>query len=298
MQPYLLFTDSAADLPQHYFNEYDIRIIPMDYLFNGQSTTFYTQEPDREKICEELYTAMRGGADVHTSQITPFRYLDSWKPLLEEGHDILYLAFSSGMSSTYDNAVMAASQLQEDYPGRKLLVVDSLSATSGQGILTVAAAMNRAAGMSIEENAEWIRTHAPFLCHRFTVGDLDYLHKGGRISAAVALIGGMLNIKPLLIIDDEGKLEVTSKVRGVNSAMKTLVRTYKEEMGVEDVPKLVFIGHTALPDKAEALAEMVRAVAGPDTVVETICETPIIGIHTGPEFFSVCGWGFHRKPEK
>ena len=298
MEPYLLFTDAAADIPQHYYDEYDIRIIQMDYLFNGDPRTFLTDQPDRERVCDSLYEAMRTGADVKTSQITPYRYIESWTPLLEEGHDILYLSFSSGLSATYANAQMAVSQLEDKYPGRTIIAVDTLSATAGLGVLTVAAAMNRAKGMTIKENADWLVKYSPFLCHRFSVGDLDYLHRGGRVSAAVALIGGMLNIKPLMVIDDEGKLQVTAKVRGVNSAMKSLTRSYKKEMGVPDVPRLVFISHSSVYDKAEELAEMVRKAAGPETTVETICETPIIGIHTGPEFFSVCGFGFHRLEAK
>lgn len=298
MDSYLLFTDSAADIPQHYYDEFDIRIIPMDYLFNGESRTFHTEAPDREHVCDEVYQAMREGADVHTSQITPYRYIESWTPLLEEGHDILCLSFSSGLSATYENARMAVNQLKESFPERTITVVDTKAATAGLGVMTIAAAMNRRDGMTLEENADWLNKNVPFLCHRFSVGDLDYLHKGGRVSAAVALIGGMLNIKPIMIIDDIGKLQVTAKVRGVNAAMKALTRSYKNEAGVEGVPKFVFISHSSLYEKAEELAEMVRKAAGPDTVVETICETPIIGIHTGPEFFSVCGFGHHRMEKK
>ncbi|MCI6174893.1 MAG: DegV family protein [Clostridiales bacterium] len=297
MSTYLLYTDSAADIPSHYYQEYDIRIVAMDYMVDGESCTFLTEDPDHDPICDRLYKKMRSGADVHTSQITPYRYIETWTPELKAGHDILYLSFSSGMSATYQNALNAASQLADEFPDRRIAVVDSLAATAGQGVITVCAAMNRQNGMTLDENAAWLKEKIPYLCHRFTVGDLDYLHKGGRVSAAVALIGGMLNIKPLLIIDEDGKLQMTGKARGVNSALKALTHSYQHEMHAPGVPDLVFISHTSKYEKAEELARMIRE-ADPDATVETVCETPIIGVHTGPEFFSVCGFGRHRTESK
>ena len=295
MDSYLIYTDSAADIPQSVFAEYDIRIIPMDYMLDGESVTFYTNSPDHDAECDRVFEALRRGAEVHTSQITPYRYIENWTPLLKEGHDILYLCFSSGMSATYENAVSAVRMLKEDFPDRKIIVVDSLAATAGQGLYTHVAAINRGKGMSIEENAQWLNDHRKNLCHRFTVGDLDYLHKGGRVSAAVALVGGMLNIKPLLIIDDEGKLQVVAKARGENSALKNLVRALQRQWGVEDVPELIYIGHSSLYEKVEDLKNMVRMALGDKIRIEVICETPIIGVHTGPEFFSLIHFGKQRK---
>ena len=295
MNAYLIYTDSAADIPQEIYAKYDIRIIPMDYVVNEKLMTFYTERADHDQICDSLYRAQREGADVHTSQITPFRYTEIWTKELEEGQDILYLSFSSGMSATWQNAVMAAEELKENYPDRTIRVIDSLSATGGQGVLTYTAAINREKGMSLEENAAWLEANAKYMCHRFTVGDLDYLHKGGRISGAAALVGGLLNIKPVLIIDDEGKLEVVSKCRGKHAALKMMVKSYQTEQGVPDVPKHVFITHSGLYEEAEKLKEMVEAVAEAQTQVYTICQTPIIGSHTGPDFLSVCGFGYHRK---
>ena len=297
MDEYLIYTDSAADIPAHVYDQYDIRIVPMDYILNGKEITFDTKAPNRDQMCDELFAAQRAGADVHTSQITPFRYVETWRKDLEEGHDILYLSFSSGLSATWDNAVAASRELANDYPDRKIRVVDTLSATAGLGVLVYASCLNRAQGMSLEENAAWLEEHSIQMCHRFTVGDLDYLHKGGRVSAAVALIGGMLNIKPVMVIDDIGKLQVTSKCRGQNAAWKTLIREYIKERGVPGVPDVVYIGHSSLYEEAEKLKHLLQEAAGPDTIIETICETPIIGVHTGPEFFAVCGFGFHRKDD-
>lgn len=295
MNSYLIYTDSAADLPQYAYDEYDIRIVPMDYMLNGESVTFHTEYSTHDEESRRLYAAQRSGADVHTSQIAPFLYTEAWDQALSEGNDILYLALSSGLSATYTNALTAAEELKEKYPGRKISVIDSLAATGGQGLLTYTAAMNRAAGMSIEENTDWLIRHIPYLCHRFVVGDLNYLHKGGRVSASVAIIGGMLNIKPLLIIDDEGKLPVVGKARGMKAALKSLAKSYAGERGVSDVPDLVYITHTGLDQQAEEFAEMIRAAADPGTKVEVITLSPIIGVHIGPEFFAVCGWGKHRK---
>lgn len=297
MDDYLIYTDSAADLPAHVYETYDIRIIPMDYLLNGKTVTFDTKSPDRNQYCDELFEAQRQGADVHTSQITPFRFVQAWSEGLAEGKDILFLSFSSGLSATWENAVNASNQLKEDYPDRKVCVIDTLSATAGLGVLVTAACLNREKGMTLEENAAWLEKNSKYMCHRFTVGDLDYLHKGGRVSAAVALIGGMLNIKPILIIDDEGKLQVTAKTRGHNAAWKNMIRSYLNQRGVPDVPNIIYIAHSGLYEEAEKLKKLVQEAAGPDAIVETVCESPIIGVHTGPDFFAVCGFGFHRKEE-
>jgi DegV family protein with EDD domain len=295
MENYLIYTDSAADLPAHIYQEYDLRIIPMEYVINGETHTFYTNSPDHDKICDELFAAQKNNADVHTSQITPFNYIEAWTDVLKEGNDILYLCFSSGMSATYDNAVSASYQLLEEFPDRKLVVVDSLSATQGQGVLATAALMNRAKGMTIEENAAWLKEKIPYMCHRFMVGDLNYLHKGGRVSKTSAVVGSMLNIKPILIIGDDGKLEVVAKVRGEKVAIKRLINGYVNQMGVPDVPKIIYVGHTSRYEEAEEIKKQLEAVVEPGTVIETTNLSPIIGSHVGPSFFSVCGWGFKRK---
>jgi len=299
MEKYLIITDSAVDMPQHYYNDYeDIKVIPMDYTLNGKSYTCRNELPDHDERCDELFAALRAGGDIHTSQITPFNFSEFWRPYLEEGRDILYISFSSGLSSTCGNAEMAAEELREEFPDRKLYVIDSLSATQGQGVFIIAALKNRAAGMTIEENAAWLKEKAIFVCHRFMVGDLNYLHKGGRVSSAVAIIGSALKIKPILIINDEGKLDVVAKARGEKLAIKKLVDGYAKEQGVPDVPKHVIIGHTSLYEQAEEIKKMIEDVAEEGTIVETANLGPIIGAHIGPSFFSICGWGFHRAESK
>ena len=295
MNNYLIYTDSAADLPVSAYEEYDIRIIPMTYLLDGESITFYTNSDTREATCTALYERLRKGADVHTSQITPYTYIDIWEKELQSGSDILYLAFSSGMSATYENALQAAEMLLEKYPDRRIEVVDSLAGTAGQGLLTYTAAMRRAGGSSLDDNAAWLKENAVHMCHFFTVGDLDFLHRGGRVSAAVALIGGMLNVKPLLIIADDGKLEVISKSRGQNAALKALVQNMVKRFGSPDYPDIIYMVHSGMGEKADQLRDMVRAAVGEKTRIECLTETPILGVHTGPEFFALCFFGSQRK---
>ena len=295
MDQYLIYTDSSADLPAHIYQEYDLRIIPMEYVVNGEVFTCHTESPDHDKHCDALFAAQKKGAEVHTSQISPYSYIDAWKPMLEQGHDILYLCMSSGLTATFDNVQVAAAQLREEFPDRKLILVDTLSATQGQGVLATVALMNREKGMTIEENAAWLEEKKKYMCHRFMVGDLNYLHKGGRVSGAVAAVGTMLNIKPILIINDEGKLDMVAKARGEKSAIKMLVDGYRKEQGVPDVPKIVYIGHTSLYEKVKTVKKMVEEVAEPGTIVECINLGPVIGSHIGPSFYSICGWGFHRR---
>ena len=294
MDQYLIYTDSSADLPSHIYREYDLRIISMEYVVNGETFVCHTDAADHDAWCDKLFEAQRNGADVHTSQITPFHYIEAWTPELAAGHDILYLCMSSGLTATFDNVQVAAAQLRDEFPERRLILVDSLSATQGQGILTTAALMNREKGMTIEENAAWLTEKRKYMCHRFVVGDLNYLHKGGRVSKAAAVVGTMLNVKPLLIINDEGKLDVVAKVRGEKIAVKKLVNAYKKEQGVPDVPKLIYVGHTSRYEEVKEVVRMVQEVAEEGTIVEPVNLGPIIGAHIGPSFFSICGWGFHR----
>ena len=297
MDQYRLFTDSAVDMPHELYKKYDIHIVPMDYVLNGKEMVYFTDSPDHDKIADELFAAQKGEADVHTSQITPYRFEEYWRPELEAGNDILHITFSSGLSATADNAFAAAEQLREEFPDRKLLVVDSMAATSGQGVFVQTAAMNREKGMSIEENATWLKDHVKYLCHRFVVGDLNYLHKGGRVSKATAIVGSMLNIKPILIIDDEGKIPVIDKVRGRNKAWKDLIDTYvkKREGLPEDMPRLVYITHSSQYEDAEKLKELALKYVEEGTEIVTVTQGPIIGVHTGPDFFSFCGWGIRRN---
>ena len=296
MASYLVYGDSAADMPAHYYQEYDIRIIPMEYMLNGVQNLFYTSDPEHDEICKKLYEAEKIGADVSTTQITPYNYIEHWTPELEAGNDILYVCFSSGMSATYDNVLMAIEQLKEDFPERKIEAVDSLSGTAGQGLMTLMAAVNKEEkGMTLEENAAWLRNAAKYICHRFIVGDLNYLHKGGRVSKTAAVVGTMLNVRPGIIIGEDGALDVVSKTRGTKAAINKIVDASKRQWGVEGLPEIIFCNYCANTDEVPYFKEKLEEAFGPEVRIEFVALGPILAVHVGPSILSVCTWGKVKK---
>jgi len=294
MDNYVIFTDAAADITAQLCEEHGIRSVPMDYLLSGETGTFRAESPEREALCTRFYRALRGGADISTSQITPFVYESTFSPVLEAGQDILYCCFSSGMSSTWQNVQAEVANLTEQYPGRTIRCVDTISASGGEGVFALQAALNKEAGMPLEENARWLEARAHQVCHWFTVGDLDFLKRGGRVSPTLAFLGGKLQIKPILIIDDDGRLRVTQKARGQKAALQNLTASYKANLNFGDAAHVVFIGHSDAPEACSQLEEMLREVSPADTQILQIPLTPIIGAHTGPDMLFVCHYGTHR----
>lgn len=294
MDNYVIFTDAGADITAQLCAEHTIHGVPMDFLLNGQTGTFRPESADRETLCADFYDALRAGADVSTSQITPFTYESVFTPVLEAGQNILYCCFSSGMSSTWQNVQSVVTMLGEQYPDRKIRCVDSFSASGGEGVFALQAALNREAGMSLEENAAWLESRALQVCHWFTVGDLDFLKRGGRISPTLAFLGGKLQIKPILVIDDQGRLQVTEKARGQKASMQNLIRSYAAALDFGDAAHVVFVGHAGAPEAGAQLAEMVRQASPEGTEVLLIPLSPIIGAHTGPDMLFVCHFGSHR----
>jgi len=295
MDNYVIFTDAGADITAEICSQYDIHGIPMDYLLAGQAGTFRPEDPGRETLCARFYDMLRSGADISTSQITPYAFEAAFTPVLEEGRDILYCCFSSGMSATWQNVQSTVAALSERYPERTLRCVDSLSASGGQGLITLQAALNREKGMSLSENADWLQSSAVHFCHWFTVSDLDFLKRGGRISPTLAFLGGKLQIKPTMIIGNDGKLKVIGKARGQKAAMQSLTRSYSESFGFGDAAHIVFVGHAGVPEAGAQLLEMVREVSPADTQFQLISLSPIIGAHTGPDMLVVAHFGTHRE---
>lgn len=294
MDQYAIFTDAGADLSDELCAAHQILGIPMEYLLNGQSCYFRPEQAGREALCGTFYDALRAGGSISTSQITPFTYESAFVPVLEAGQDILYCCFSSGMSSTWQNLQGVASSLRERFPERTIRCVDSLSASGGQGLLTLQAARNREAGMPLSENADYLNAHAPCVRHWFTVGDLDFLKRGGRISPTLAFLGGKLQIKPILVIDEEGRLQVTEKVRGQKAAMQNMVRSYTAALNFDDATHMVIVGHAGAPEAGEQLREMVCTASPAGTEVVLVPLSPIIGAHTGPDMLCICQFGNHR----
>ncbi len=288
--PYVIFTDATADLPQEDFLRNEIQVLPMAYRLGGQEFLFEGGW-DEARVCA-FYERLRGGEAATTSQIAPGIYEEFFTPWLEKGMDVLYVCFSSGLSGTFQSANISAPMLMERFPGRKVIAVDSLGATFGEGLAVLQAAKNREQGMTIEENADWIGGHVLNNVHWFTVDDLMFLKRGGRISAATAIIGTTLQIKPVMHVDDEGHLIPAEKAQGRRTSLKALARKMRDT-GVGLEGQTVYIGHGDARADAEFLADTIRkTVTVGDIHIGTI--SPIVGAHSGPGTIALFFTGSHR----
>ena len=223
---------------------------------------------------------LRSGKTSTTTQINIEVFKEEMRPYLEKGLDVLYLGFSSGLSSTFNSARLAAAELTEDFPDRKIIIVDTLAASMGEGLLVYHAAMKKKQGMSLEETAAFVEENKLHLAHWFTVDDLNHLKRGGRVSGAAALIGTMLNIKPVLHVDDEGHLIPVDKVRGRRNSLAELV-SHMEKTAISPSEQTVFISHGDAPEDAQYVEKLVRERFGVKTVyINPI--GPVIGTHSGP----------------
>lgn len=295
MEDYVIYTDAAADLPPDLCARHHIRGVPMEYILQGTIHTFSPVEPEREAICARLYAALREQVDISTTQIIPFVYEELFAPELEAGRDVLYCCFSSGMSATYQNAMTAKAALEARFPDRRLCFVDSRSAACGQGLFALQAALNREKGMSLAENASWLEGHAQNVNHWFTVADLDFLKRGGRVSPTLAFLGGKLQIKPMLTIRPDGSLSVFEKVRGRKRSIARMVELYRAHLDFGEAAPLVWLDYAGCPEEARELAQAVEEVSPPGTQVVAVPISPIIGAHVGPDMMSVCHFGTRRE---
>ena len=278
MSEYVILTESSSDISLKIAKDNDIQVMPMDFILEGKSYAHYADS--REMDVKAFYQKLRDGAVVTTAAENVEDYMTWVKPLLEDGKDVLLVVFSSGLSSTFSTANVALAELREQYPDRKILAVDSLCASAGEALLAYYAAQNRAKGMSIEENAQWLEDNKLHLAHWFTVDDLMFLKRGGRVSSATALVGTMLSIKPVLHVDNEGHLINVSKARGRKASMKALADK-AAETGVDLSNQVLFISHGDCLDDAQWLAQEVRDRFHPvDVVISDI--GPVIGAHSGP----------------
>lgn len=274
MNTYAIITDTTSDLPKDYQKENDIDIIPLYYSMDN---VIYGDEKDMEP--SKFYSLMRSGKMPTTMASNPERIQKCFSKHLDAGKDILYIAFSSGLSSSYNSAAMVSQNLSEDYPNQKIIVIDSKSASMGEGLLVYYAIENQKAGLNIEENAEWIENNKLHLCHQFTVNDLNHLHRGGRVSKATAIIGTMINVKPVLHVDNKGHLIPLCNVRGRKKALTTLVdnmevssKNYKND--------IVFISHGDCLEDAKYVQTLIQERLGiNDFMINYIC--PTVGTHSG-----------------
>ena len=238
MSDFTIVTDSSADLPAGLVQELGVEVIPLAFTIQGK--TYRNYPDDREMDPKAFYQMLRSGEVATTSAANAFEFTSAVEPILQAGRDVLILAFSSGLSTTCQSAQLAAQELSEKYPERKVYVVDTLAASLGQGLLVWLAAQEKNEGRDIEEVREWVEENKLRLCHWFTVDDLHFLKRGGRISAATAVVGSMLSIKPVLHVDDEGHLINVGKARGRAASLTALVDKMEETAIDVDT---VFISH-------------------------------------------------------
>ena len=288
MREYVLMTDSCCDLTDEMAKQFDLTVLPLSVIQDGTEYVDYLDK--RELDPAVFYDRLRKGSLGSTSAANVSAFHGAMEPILEQGKDILCISFSSALSTTYQSAVIAGQELEEAYPGSKILVIDSKCASLGQGMLVYLAAREKAKGKSMEEVADFVRRTIPHLCHWFTVDDLHHLKRGGRVSAAAAIVGTMLQMKPILHVDDEGRLIPVSKVRGRKASIKALADRMEEL--VED-PSVVFISHGDCLAEAEELAEMVRERFHPQELHINYVG-PVIGNHSGPGTMALFFLGKHR----
>ena len=278
MNEYVLFTDSSADLTDELVRELGVEVLPLSFTMGDKT---YKNWPDNREIDPaDFYKQLREGAVATTSAVNVGDYTDALTPFLEAGKDVLVLAFSSGLSATCHSAQIAAEELMEQFPGRKVYVVDTLCASLGQGLLVWYAAGLKRDGKSMDEVRDWVEENKLRLCHWFTVDDLMFLKRGGRISSATAVLGTMLSIKPVMHVDDEGHLIKMGTARGRNASLKALV-DHMEETAIDPGSQVVFISHGDCLADAQKVAEDVKARFGVKEVVINYVG-PVIGAHSGP----------------
>ena len=288
MSEYIIFTDSCCDIKPALLQEWGVPYANMTFSFDGEDKEYINTDITNK----EFYDRMRKGACAKTAAINADSFARAFAPILEEGKDILYVAFSSGLSTTVNSAHMAAEELKETYPDRKIAIVDTLAASAGGGLMVYMAVAKKKEGVSLEENAAYIASLIPQHCIWFTVDDLEYLKRGGRVSPLVAFAGGVLGIKPVLQMDDEGHLIKVSTARGRKKAIEALADKYAE-LSYEEKNTPIFISHAECDEDAKQLADMLMQRHGAEVTLITEIG-PVIGSHAGPGTLAIFFIGKHR----
>lgn len=271
-----IITDSGCDLPQEYFAEHNVECVKLGFIMDGVE---YFGESGQEIDLSAFYERLRAGAKPTTYQITPEVAMAHMRGALERGLDVLVIAFSSGLSGTADSYFFAQKALSKDYPKRKILVVDSLCASLGQGLLLDYVVRKADEGASIEETYEFAEGLKLAINHQFTVNDLFHLKRGGRVSSATAIVGTMLNVKPILHVSDEGKLTTTGKVMGRQKSLRRLVENMQETAELAEDDR-IFISHADCIEDAKFVQELLRK-SYPNNPVFIHYIGPVIGSHAG-----------------
>ena len=287
---YEIVTDSSADLTDELLQEYGIHIVSLSFRVGGEEFPCYVQ--GQKTDYKQFYDRMRKGEMVDTSLIDMSTCRDIFGGILRRGNDVLYIGFSSALSGSYNAGAMVAESLRGAYPERRIATIDSLSASMGEGLLVYYAAEQRRDGKSMDEVSDWLIENRLHLCHWFTVDDLFHLKRGGRISAATALVGTMLGVKPVLHVDDEGKLVAVGKVRGRRKSLETLVDEM-EKTCTNPTEQLVFISHGDCVEDAQHVERLVRErLKVKDVQINYV--DPVIGAHSGPGTVALFFLGVQR----
>ena len=280
---YKLFTDTASDLPEGIAAQYGITEVPLRVFIGNEEI---------HPTIEEFYRRLRAGEIATTSAPSVGDFTAAMEPVLADGFDILYLAFSSGLSATCQAGTLAAKDLEEKYPNRTIRIVDTLAASTGFGLLVTLAARKKEEGMGLNELADWVEENKLHLCHWFTVDDLMFLKRGGRVSAAAAIAGTLIGIKPVMHVDDEGHLIPMEKVRGRRASIARLCEKVKET-AIDPASQTMMICHGDCVEDANEAADYMRKELGVPEVL--IAPTgPVIGAHSGPGTLALFFLGTQR----
>ena len=281
-----LFTDTSANLPVEIIDEYGIEVVPFSYTIDGVEYI-----PEREFDGKAFYAAMRAGSEVKTSMVNTGTFIERFKTALDAGKDVLYIGMSGGISGTANAALMAKQELDEEYPDRKIVVIDTLAASLGEGLFVIKAAEQLKDGAALDAIEETIRAQVPSMCQSFTVDDLKYLKNTGRVSGAAAIIGNVLSIHPILIGDYEGKIVVKAKVRGMKRTLDALAERYAELA----LSKTETIG-IAHADNEEGKAYLVQRLRDKGLTGKclSVCYEPVTGSHVGPGTVALFFFGTDR----
>ena len=276
MADYIIFTDSACDITPEILKEWGVPCRSLTFRFEDDQIEHTGDDMD----VKTFYDRMRNGGVAKTAAVNPDTFVEEFDKILADGKDVLYLGFSSGLSTTYNSARIAGLQLADKYPGRKVVAVDTLSASAGFGLLVYLVLQKKNEGATIDEAAAYANERRDKLCHWFTVDDLVYLKRGGRVSPTVAFVGNLLSIKPVLHVDNEGHLIKKSQVRGRRNAIAALAEKYTE-LADDPANSTIFISHGDCAKDAELLSEMIKEKHGAETKL-TVYVGPVIGAHSGP----------------
>lgn len=286
---YKIVTDSACDLNLDFYRKSDLISVPMDVSVDGQ---FRTIMNDDKKGLDEYYEAMLNDANVSSTSVNVQRFEEYFTKVLDEGFDIFYTGLTKGLSATYKNACMARDNLKDRYPDRKIVVVESTQASTGEGVLLQVLYTLKEAGMSLEEMEEWTREYGPKVATTFSVDDLKYLYKGGRVTKAQAGVGNFLNVKPMLYIDEEGTLKIEKIARGTKNANKFMLNKF-ESYWDPSISDMVLVGYVYNDKNAKTLYEYLKENYPQANLYMAPIGT-LIGTHVGPGMYSIGFFANHR----